>query len=105
MRKTPTTCAGVAASASATAARTASRKRASSASRRRSFRSRPLREHGRRGRGSRRVIAMITFKALAALLAYPEAELLAAVPEIGAAIDREGLLARRERAAVASFLA
>lgn len=48
---------------------------------------------------------MITFKALAALLAYPQPELLAAVAEIGAAIDREGLLPRRERAAVASFLA
>jgi nitrate reductase delta subunit len=48
---------------------------------------------------------MITFKALAALLGYPEAELLTALPEIGAAIDREDLLPRRERAAVASFLA
>lgn len=48
---------------------------------------------------------MITFKALAALLAYPEPEFLAAVPEIGAAIDAEGLLPLRERAAVASFLA
>lgn len=48
---------------------------------------------------------MITFKALAALLAYPEAELLAALSEVGAAIDREDLLPRRERAAVASFLA
>ena len=48
---------------------------------------------------------MITFKALAALLSYPEADLLAALPEIRAAIDGEGLLPRRERAAVASFLA
>ena len=48
---------------------------------------------------------MITFKALAALLAYPQPELLAALPEIGAAIAGEGLLPRRERAAVASFLA
>lgn len=48
---------------------------------------------------------MMTFKALAALLTYPEAELVAALPEIRAAIDAEGLLPRRERAAVASFLA
>ena len=48
---------------------------------------------------------MITFKALAALLAYPEAELLAALPEIGGAIDSEGLLPLRERSALASFLA
>jgi nitrate reductase delta subunit len=48
---------------------------------------------------------MITLKALAALLTYPEAELLAALSEVGAAIDGEGLLPRRERAAIASFLA
>lgn len=48
---------------------------------------------------------MITFKALAMLLAYPEAELLAALPEIGAAIDGERLLPLRERSALAGFLA
>lgn len=47
----------------------------------------------------------ITFKALAMLLAYPEPGLLAALREIGAAIAAEDLLPRRERAAVASFLA
>ncbi len=40
----------------------------------------------------------ITFKALAALLTYPTAELLAALPEIRAAIDAEPRLKRRERA-------
>ena len=39
----------------------------------------------------------ITYKALAALLAYPTAELLAALPEIGSVIDRETKLGRRDR--------
>jgi nitrate reductase delta subunit len=47
---------------------------------------------------------MVTFKALAELLVYPEPELLAALGEIGTAIEGEGLLPRRERVAVASFL-
>lgn len=39
----------------------------------------------------------ITFKALAALITYPTPELLAALPEIRAAIDSESRLKRRER--------
>jgi len=47
----------------------------------------------------------ITYKALAALLAYPTAELFAALPEIDAAIEREPKLPRRERRALSTFVA
>jgi nitrate reductase delta subunit len=43
---------------------------------------------------------MLTYKALAALLTYPEAELIAALPEIEREIVREGKLPRREREAL-----
>jgi len=43
---------------------------------------------------------MRTFKALGALLSYPEAELIAALPELEQALDREKLLARGERRAL-----
>jgi nitrate reductase delta subunit len=46
-----------------------------------------------------------TYKALAALLAYPDAELRAALPEIGASIDREAKLPRRERRALSALIA
>jgi nitrate reductase delta subunit len=42
----------------------------------------------------------ITYKALAALLAYPTADLLAALPEIGTVIEGEAKLGRRERRAL-----
>jgi nitrate reductase delta subunit len=38
-----------------------------------------------------------TLKALSALLTYPTAELSAAIPELREALDREGLLPRRQR--------
>ncbi|HTP45815.1 MAG TPA: molecular chaperone TorD family protein, partial [Casimicrobiaceae bacterium] len=47
----------------------------------------------------------ITHKALAALLTYPTAELLAALPEIGSAIDREAKLGRRERRSLRALVA
>ena len=47
----------------------------------------------------------IAYKALAALLSYPTAELLAALPEIGAVIDGEAKLRRRERRALSALLA
>jgi len=47
----------------------------------------------------------ITYKALAALLAYPSAELRAALPEIGTSIDREATLPRRERRALSALIA
>jgi len=47
----------------------------------------------------------ITYRALAALLAYPTAELLAALPEIGAMIAREEKLGRRNRRALRSLAA
>ena len=42
----------------------------------------------------------ITFRALGALLSYPTPELLAALPEIGAVIEADKRLGRREKAAV-----
>ena len=47
----------------------------------------------------------ITYKALAALLAYPTAELLAALPEIGSVVESEAKLGRRERRALRALLA
>ena len=47
----------------------------------------------------------IIYKALAALLAYPSQELVAALPEIGAAIDRNAKLRRRDRRALSALLA
>ena len=46
----------------------------------------------------------ITYKALAALLGYPTPELVAALPEIGALIDREPKLGRRERASLRALV-
>ncbi len=48
---------------------------------------------------------MIIFKALGALLTYPTAELLAALPEIGAVIDAESRLSRKDKAALRELLA
>jgi nitrate reductase delta subunit len=48
---------------------------------------------------------VLTFKALAALLSYPEEELIAALPELALAIDSEGLVPRRERKALAALIA
>jgi nitrate reductase delta subunit len=45
------------------------------------------------------------YKALAALLAYPTAELLAALPEVGAVVDGEPRLGRRERRALRRLVA
>ena len=47
----------------------------------------------------------IIYKALGALLAYPTAELVAALPEIGAVVDRDSKLGRRERRALSGLLA
>jgi nitrate reductase delta subunit len=47
----------------------------------------------------------ITYKALAALLTYPSAELVAAVPEIAALIEREPRLPRAHKDALAALAA
>ena len=46
-----------------------------------------------------------TFKALAALLEYPEQALIEALPEIAGALDEEGLIGRKERAALHALFA
>ena len=48
---------------------------------------------------------MIIFKALGALLTYPTAELLAALPEIAAVVDADSRLSRKDRAALHELLA
>jgi nitrate reductase delta subunit len=48
---------------------------------------------------------MKTYLALSALLAYPEPELLAALPEIRSALAEEGLIPRAARREVDAFLA
>ncbi|HXQ68692.1 MAG TPA: nitrate reductase molybdenum cofactor assembly chaperone [Alphaproteobacteria bacterium] len=48
---------------------------------------------------------MRTFKALGALLSYPESELVDAIDEIALAIDEEGLLRGRERRGLDGLLA
>ncbi|MFI5022658.1 MAG: nitrate reductase molybdenum cofactor assembly chaperone [Alphaproteobacteria bacterium] len=48
---------------------------------------------------------MRTFKALGALLSYPESELIGAIDEIAAAIDEERLLRGRERRGLDGLLA
>ncbi|HUH94628.1 MAG TPA: nitrate reductase molybdenum cofactor assembly chaperone [Casimicrobiaceae bacterium] len=48
---------------------------------------------------------VITYKALAALLAYPTAELCEALPEIRDLIDGEAKLGRRERRALSALIA
>jgi nitrate reductase molybdenum cofactor assembly chaperone NarJ/NarW len=47
----------------------------------------------------------ITYKALSALLAYPCADLVAALPEIAAIIDREPRLGRRDKGALRALAA
>jgi nitrate reductase delta subunit len=47
----------------------------------------------------------LTFKALAALLSYPERDLIDALPELALAIDAEGYLPRRERQALTALIA
>ena len=47
---------------------------------------------------------MKTFKVLSALLSYPSEELVAAVPELSAALDSEGMLAKPERDALQTLL-
>jgi nitrate reductase molybdenum cofactor assembly chaperone NarJ/NarW len=47
---------------------------------------------------------MKTFRVYAALLSYPEAELIAALPELAAVLDAEGLLAHAPRAEVAGLI-
>jgi len=47
----------------------------------------------------------ITYKALSALLAYPSADLVAALPEIAAIVDREPRLARRDKDALRALSA
>jgi len=46
----------------------------------------------------------ITFRALGALLAYPDQDLVDALPEIRAAVDGERRLGRREKAALAALI-
>ena len=46
----------------------------------------------------------ITFRALGALLAYPERDLVDALPEIRAAVDGERRLGRREKAALGTLI-
>lgn len=48
---------------------------------------------------------MLTYRVLAALLAYPEAELLEALDEAGAILDREALVPAAQRSAVAALIA
>ena len=48
---------------------------------------------------------MITFKALAALLSYPDEALVSGVPEVRQAIKGGGLLSSRERTAIEGLLA
>lgn len=47
----------------------------------------------------------LMLKAMGALLTYPTAELLAALPEIGAVIDAESRLSRKDKAALHELLA
>lgn len=47
---------------------------------------------------------MLTLKVLSALLCYPQAEMLDALPEMAAAIERENLLPLREKTALLSFI-
>jgi nitrate reductase molybdenum cofactor assembly chaperone NarJ/NarW len=47
---------------------------------------------------------MISFKALGALLTYPDRELRAALPEISAALAADGTLEARQRAALAALM-
>ena len=47
----------------------------------------------------------ITYKALSALLAYPSADLVAALPEIAAIVEREPRLARRDKDALRALSA
>jgi nitrate reductase molybdenum cofactor assembly chaperone NarJ/NarW len=47
----------------------------------------------------------IAYRALAALLDYPTAELVGALPEIGSVIDREARLGKRERRALRALIA
>jgi len=47
----------------------------------------------------------ITYKALSALLAYPSADLVAALPEIAAIVEREPRLARRDKEALQALRA
>ena len=95
--RTPSTCAAAAASRSATAARTARR---DEPVRRQEEEDHPDRRRSRRGARHER-----TYKALAALLAYPSAELVAALPEIAASLDREPRLDRPRREALAALIA
>lgn len=46
----------------------------------------------------------LTFKILSALLAYPEQDMIAAIPEMRAALGAEALLAARQRKALEAFL-
>jgi len=48
--------------------------------------------------------SILTFKVLSALLSYPEAELIKAVPEMRRALDRERLIPAPQRAALDGFL-
>lgn len=48
---------------------------------------------------------MLTFKALGALLGYPEQDLIDALPELERVIQTEGLLSRREQSAVGALIA
>jgi len=48
---------------------------------------------------------VLTFKALAALLSYPEEELIDALPELAGVLDSEGFVPPRERKALAALIA
>jgi len=48
---------------------------------------------------------VLSFKALAALLSYPERELVDALPELAGVLDSEGLVPPRERKALAALIA
>lgn len=49
-------------------------------------------------------LSILTLKTLSALLSYPEAETLAALPQMRAALDRERLCVGKERAALDALL-
>ena len=48
---------------------------------------------------------MLTFKVLAALLAYPEQPLIESLDEMAAILDAEGALPRSERRALGALMA
>src|SRR6187402_1993772 len=102
MRKTHSICARRAVSRSATAARMAARKRASLRRKRATAKFRFARSSNM---GSREAIAPgATYAVLGALLSYPEAALLDALPEARELLHDERRLTRDARAGLDQFI-